>query len=162
MLKGLKSLIVKLKKAVIAIYGERLVSCAIFGSVGRRTATSESDIDILIIADNLPRGRMARVKEFEKVEEVLAKDLEKLNKKRIYLSLSPVIKTKEEVLFGSPLFLDMIDDALIIFDRNKFFNDYLEKFKDRLNGLGAKKINLGSYWYWILKSDYKLGEVFEI
>ena len=63
----MKSLILKLKKAVI---------------------------DILIIADNLPRGRMARVKEFEKVEEALAKDLDKLNKKGIYLSLSPVIKTK--------------------------------------------------------------------
>jgi len=153
---------VKIKKAVIAIYGERLISFVIFGSVGRRTATSESDIDILIIADKLPCGRMARVKEFEKVEEVLAKDFEKLNKKGVYLSLSPVIKTKEEVLFGSPLFLDMVDDALIIFDRNKFFNNYLKKFKDRLKRLGAKRINLGSYWYWILKSDYKLGEVFEI
>jgi len=44
----------------------------IFGSVARRTPNPESDLDILVLADRLPHGRMARVKEFEPVEQALA------------------------------------------------------------------------------------------
>ena len=58
--------------AVRAVYGERLVSLAIFGSVARRIPNPESDLDILVLADRLPDGRMARVKEFEPVEQALA------------------------------------------------------------------------------------------
>jgi len=48
------------------------VSLAIFGSVARRIPNPESDLDILVLADRLPDGRMARVKEFEPVEQALA------------------------------------------------------------------------------------------
>lgn len=34
--------------------------------------------------------------------------------------------------------------------------------KERLKLLGAKRVWSGDTWYWILKEDYKPGEVFEI
>ncbi len=151
-----------MKKAIINTYGHRLVSLVLYGSVGRQTPNYESDIDILIIAEQLPRGRMRRIQEFTRVEENLNDEFERLYKKGIYTTLSPIIKSKEEVLFGSPLFLDMIDDSIILYDKENFFKNYLKKFKRKLQNLGAKRVNLGDYWYWILKSDYKPGEVFEL
>lgn len=63
---------------------------------------------------------------------------------------------------GSPLFLDLIEDAVILFDRDGFFAGILERFRKRLQELGARRIWKGDWWYWELKPDYKPGEIFEI
>ncbi len=47
--------------SVSAAYGPRLISLAVFGSAARGTARPDSDIDLLIVADPLPRGRMKRI-----------------------------------------------------------------------------------------------------
>jgi len=52
-------------------YGERLVSLAVFGSVGRGTPRPDSDIDLLLVVKDLPVGRIARVKEFAAIETTL-------------------------------------------------------------------------------------------
>ena len=44
-----------------AQYGDRLVAVAVFGSVGRGTPRHDSDVDLLIVARDLPDGRFARV-----------------------------------------------------------------------------------------------------
>lgn len=149
-------------KQAVKVYGERLVSLAVFGSVGRGVPGTESDVDLLIIIDNLALGRMKRVLEFEKVEKLVEPVLQNMNKCGISTVISPVIKTREEVLAGSLLFLDMIEDARILYDRNGFFTNFLERLKKRLQKLGAKKIKYGGAWYWVLKEDYKAGETFEI
>lgn len=58
--------------------------------------------------------------------------------------------------------MDMIDDARILYDKNNFFKNFLGRLRIRLEKLGAKKISRGGAWYWVLKEDYKIGEVFEI
>jgi len=61
-----------------------------------------------------------------------------------------------------PLYLDIVEDAVIFFDRDGFFSGILEKLRKRLNELGAERVRLGKKWYWRLKRDYKFGEVIEI
>src|SRR3989441_7049798 len=56
----LRRLVTELK----ALYGARLVACAVYGSVGRGTPRQDSDVDLLIVARDLPRGRLDRVEEF--------------------------------------------------------------------------------------------------
>ncbi|OGP91528.1 MAG: hypothetical protein A2157_08720 [Deltaproteobacteria bacterium RBG_16_47_11] len=155
-------LVGKLAEEIKVFYSGRLVSLSVFGSVGRGTATAESDIDLLIIATDLPSGRIKRVSEFTFVENRLQHDLDELKKKGIYPCFSPVIKTPEEVLAGSPLFLDMIFDSLILYDKGRFFETFLARFKERLEQLGARRIFQGDRWYWDLKPDYQKGQVFEI
>lgn len=144
-------------------YGERLISVVVFGSVGRDTQTFESDMDLLIIADGLPRGRMKRIGEFEPVEERIEPLLKYLKEKDgIHTYISAIIKSPEEAEKGSPIFLDMVEDARILFDRNGFFEGALDKLRKRLKELGSKRIWKGNAWHWDLKPDYKPGEIFEL
>ncbi|MFW6139787.1 MAG: nucleotidyltransferase family protein [Acidobacteriota bacterium] len=157
-----KELQEKLLKESKSFYGNNLVSFVVFGSVARETFRFNSDIDILIIAENLPDGRMKRVKQFSSVEEKIQSFLESLEKQDIHTYISPVFKTPNEVKKGSPLFLDMVEDALILYDKDDFFSKWLKNFKERLKKLGAKRVWRGNMWYWVLKPDYKPGEVIEL
>lgn len=143
-------------------YGESLVSLAVFGSVGRGTPHPDSDIDMLIVAERLPRGRINRIVEFRAVEIDFRARQKKDYGRGGSMELSPVIKTPEEVSIGSPLFLDMTEDARILFDRDDFLKVQLSQFKERLRALGSKRIWKGSAWYWDLKPDFQPGEVFEL
>jgi hypothetical protein len=149
-----------LRSACEEVYGERLVTVAVFGSAGRGTARPDSDLDLLLVATPLPDGRMRRVREFEEVERRLA-SLPAPGSGRVP-PLSPVFKTPEEVRRGSPLFLDMTEDALLLFDRDGFFARELDRLRERLAQLGSRRIWLGNAWYWDLKPDYRPGEVFEL
>jgi predicted nucleotidyltransferase len=66
-----EELIGDLAKACGDVYADRLVSVAVFGSVATGMMRPDSDIDILIVVDPLPDGRLRRVEEFEKVEVLL-------------------------------------------------------------------------------------------
>jgi len=143
-------------------YGHRLVSVAVFGSVGRGTPRPDSDVDVLIVAEGLPRGRMARVAEFAGVEAELAEVFERLRRVGVATVLSPVLKTPAEVEQGSPLFLNMLDDARILGDRDGFLAHAFAQFRERLARLGARRIWRGNAWFWDLKPDYRPGEVFEL
>src|SRR3972149_6108880 len=58
----------EVQAACHAVYGVRLASLAVFGSVARGTMRPDSDVDLLLVADPLPAGRMARMDEFSAVE----------------------------------------------------------------------------------------------
>jgi predicted nucleotidyltransferase len=144
-------------------YGQRLISVVVFGSVGRGAQTYNSDIDILIIAEGLPNGRMKRIREFESVEEKIEPFIKSLRQKEgINTYISAIIKSPEEVEKGSPLFLDMVEDARILLDKDHFFGKILEKLEKRLKELGARRIWKGNAWYWDLKPDYKPGDIIEL
>ncbi|MDQ3004557.1 MAG: nucleotidyltransferase domain-containing protein [Chloroflexota bacterium] len=132
-------------------YGERLISLAVFGSMGRGTARPDSDVDILLVVEGLSQWRMERVEEFKPVEAALGG-----------VMLSPVLKTPEEIKNGSPLLLDMVDDVLILYDNKSFLQNTLNILRENLARLGAKRIWRGDNWFWDLKPDYQRGEVFEV
>lgn len=148
----------ELRRAAREAYGERLVSLAIFGSVGRGTARAESDVDLLVVAEGLPKGRLSRVAEFERVEERLRPTLAALAEKGVRTELSPVFKTPDEAEAGSLLFLDLLTDSVILVDREGFLGRLLERLAQRLRELGARKIIKGNAWYWDLSPGLRAGE----
>jgi len=132
-------------------YGERLVSLAVFGSMGRGTARPDSDVDILLVVEGLSHWRMERVEEFKPVESAFNG-----------VMLSPILKTPQEIKSGSPILLDMVEDAVILYDRDGFLQNTLGALRENLARLGAKRIWRGDSWFWDLKPDYQRGEVFEV
>jgi predicted nucleotidyltransferase len=157
-----KTLIEKLVEALKRKYGDRFISLIIFGSVARGEMRKDSDIDLLLIIDSISKRRLERQKEFIEVEKELEGYLNALFDEGYFVDFSPIIKTPEEAMRISPLYLDMAEDAIIAYDKDDFFKDILENVRNRLKELGSKRISMGKRWYWILKPDYRFGEVIRI
>jgi len=156
------SLLSSLLAACRQVYGERLVALAVFGSLGRGTPRPDSDVDLLIVAEPLPDGRVPRVAEFELVEQLVETEMRAMRQAGVSTELSPVFKTPAEVKAGSPLLLDMVEDARILYDKGGVLAQALARLAQRLQELGARRIWRGDAWYWDLKPDYRPGEVFEL
>jgi predicted nucleotidyltransferase len=157
-----RTLIQYLCNALINVLGNRFVSLVVFGSVARGEARKDSDLDILIVAQDLPKSRFKRLEIFEEVEKIVEPLIEDLWARGFYVDFSPIILDVEEAKKHRPIYLDMVVDAVIVFDRDNFFKKILDEIATRLRVLGAERKRLGKLWYWVLKKEYKLGEVIEI
>lgn len=140
------------------VYGTRLRALAIFGSVARGTPRPDSDIDLLLVVDELPAGRQARMREFEEVDQCVAPLLGDARASEVYTTLSPVLKTPAELSHGSLLDLDLVDQARILIDEGAVLRQHLDTLAARLRALGARRVSKGGGYYWELKPDYRWGE----
>ena len=156
------SLLNRLVRIMEEEFGDDLVSVVLFGSVARGDNRKDSDVDLLIVAKNLPKDSMLkRIRLFEeKVED--KPNLEQYWKEGYYISLSPILKTPEEAEKFSPLYLDMTQDAVILYDKGGFFKGVLDRLRERLKELGAERVWMGRKWYWVLKRDSKFGDTVEL
>lgn len=155
-------LLAALQAACNEHYGNRLISLAVFGSVGRGAMRLDSDIDLLIVADPLPSGRLARVQDFTPVRKALEATLMSARKAGIQTRWAPLFKTPAEIALHPPIILDMTEDTRILYDRDGFLNNQLDGLRARLKELGARRVWKGEFWWWDLKPDYKPGEVFAL
>jgi len=74
-----------------------------------------------------------------------------------------IVKTPEEAAFHTPLYLDVVEDGILLLDRDRFFENVLTSMRSRMRELGSRRVFLpdGS-WYWDLKPDFRPGDVVEI
>jgi len=145
-----------------AHYGDRLVSLAVFGSVARQTQRPDSDIDLLLVVDGLPDGRMPRVRDFDVVEQRMEQGLAEAAAAGVRTRLSPIFKTPTELDIGGPLLLDMVEDARILFDRDATLQRRLDRLRERLVELRARRIRKAGGYYWQLKPDFKPGDEIQL
>jgi predicted nucleotidyltransferase len=139
-----------------------LVSAVLFGSVARGEATPGSDIDLLVVCETLPEGRFARLSTLERVDHRFEAELARLRATGIDTRVVPILKTRQEARRVVPLYLDMVDDARLLRDRDGFFGGVLDGLRARLAELGAERRRRGRARYWILKRDFRPGEVIVI
>jgi hypothetical protein len=135
-----------------------LISIVLFGSVARGQARPTSDVDVLLVAEGLPRRLADRRQPFLDAWEVAraARGLPSVE-------WNLIVKTPDEAAYRSPLYLDMVEDAVFIVDHGGFFWKVLAGMRERMRELGSRRVHLpdGS-WYWDLKPDFRWGEVVEI
>jgi len=141
------------------ILGDNLTSVVLFGSVARGQAGPESDIDLLVICRELPGGVFRRQEVLEPVREELRDELDRLWQQGCYTDFAEVIKTEVEARRTHLLYLDMTEEAKMLFDRGGFFAAILAGLRERLQELGARRKQLGQVRYWDLKPDFRPGEV---
>lgn len=160
---GRTVLVEALSNALREFFRENLVSVVLFGSVARGEAGELSDVDLLIICEIFPGSRWQRYALFHQAVVPLEGMLEELARQHYYPEFRPILKTRAEAEVHTPLYLDMAEDARILYDRDGFFAGVLAKLRQRLAELGARRVFMedGS-WYWDLKPDYRFGEIFEI
>lgn len=104
--------------------GERLVSVVVYGSVARCEARPDSDLDLLVVAKDLPRPlRERRAPILEAYAECRPAEPDPP------IPLSLVVKTPEEAEHTSPLYLDMVEDAVLLVDEDDFFATVLDRLR---------------------------------
>jgi predicted nucleotidyltransferase len=150
------NLLDELIDCLLKAWNGNLVSVVVFGSVARGVPRADSDIDLLVVCKEFPLGRLGRQSLFMEVERLL--NLEPLYSKGYYPSFSPILKTVEEARRLSPVYLDMVDDAFVLYDVGGFFKSVLDKLREALRKLGARRVVVGSRWYWDLKPEFKYGD----
>lgn len=136
----------------------RLRSLVLFGSVARGESTARSDVDLLVVADGFPRSLVERRRPL-----LAAWSRAQAEQGLPEVEWSLVTKTPDEARFRSPLYLDLVEDAILLVDRGDFFRDVLDGLRERMRQLGSRRVFLedGS-WYWDLKPDFRFGEVVEL
>lgn len=140
------------------LLGPRLRSLVLFGSLARGLGTAQSDVDILVIAEGFPHSLAER-------RRPLLAAWSHARRRHVLPAVewNLVTKTPEEARFHSPLYLDIVEDGILLVDRGRFFETVLDAMRARMRELGSRRVFLddGS-WYWDLKPDFRFGEVVEI
>lgn len=146
-------------------FSNELVSVVVFGSVARNEAKADSDTDVLVVSSAFEKGMMSRmgllVKVLERLEETEPYVMMEKRGMNTWVQFHPL--SEDEAKTNRAIYLDMTEDAVIVFDKGNLMKQVLERLREKLRIIGAKRIFLedGS-WYWDLKPDIKRGEVIEL
>jgi hypothetical protein len=161
-LKGYEAVLRRILKLLQENFKDDLLACALFGSIARGEATPNSDIDLLVIHR---KDHQDRVKEFSKVVLELRKtDEYQMLLRQGFLPEPYPIFLDEEWLKKHPwILLDILDHGVILFDPREILKEELKSLKRSLEELGSYKVNLpDGTWYWVLKPDWRPGEVIQL
>jgi len=138
-----------------------ILAFALFGSVARGEARSDSDIDVLIVHKEI---EFDPIKKFVKVRFELQEESEYKRLKESGLNPYPssIFMTERDLWERPLILLDILDHGLILYDTGVLQRRF-DALRKRLAELGSEKIVLeDGTWYWDLKPDWKPGEVIEL
>ncbi|EHP88516.1 nucleotidyltransferase domain-containing protein [Methanotorris formicicus] len=104
-------------------FGDDLISIILFGSYARGSATKYSDVDLLVIANNLPKRRIDRYKVLR--NEILHFIF------KYGVNISPILIEPRDLSPKdiNPLIYGILTGYKIIYDKNNFWRNYIEKIK---------------------------------
>ncbi|MEM2184681.1 MAG: nucleotidyltransferase domain-containing protein [Candidatus Methanomethylicia archaeon] len=146
-------------------FGDRLISIMLFGSIARGDWSRDSDIDILIVVDGWnDKPIWVRIGELKNVKKMLEDTFE--FKRALNAGFWPIIQnyplSLEEAKRFNRIYLDAIIDGIILYDKNDFLRNVLDKIRRRMEALGSMRITLpNGKFYWVLKGDIIAGEVID-
>jgi predicted nucleotidyltransferase len=118
--------------------GDDLLAIVLFGSQARRTATSESDWDLLLIARDLPSRPLARHLRLK----TLLPDAWRAR-------VSLLAKTPQEFAARIPsLYLDIALDGIVLYDPQHYITPRLAWLRRQIQARGLKRRRIGRDLMW--------------
>jgi len=149
-------------EAARTVLGDRLVSVVLFGSVARRQCGPTSDIDLIVVLREAPLSARARRAILEPVRARLEPKLEELWREGKFTDFTEIVFTPSEAQKTHSLFLEVLEDGVILYDAGGFFAGVIRRLRDTLQRLGAQRKTIGRLRYWDLKPDFRPGDVVEL
>jgi predicted nucleotidyltransferase len=145
-------------------FGRRLKSVALFGSWARGTGGPDSDVDLLVVADPLPRTLQGRVEEARPIVETVRAEARDTHPRSLQPHLPQLVLLSVEELVAEPsLLLDLTQDARILYDPEGLLERTLDRLRGKLVRLGSRRVRTPEGWqYWVLKPGARAGEVAEL
>lgn len=114
-----------------------IIAAAIYGSWAKGTQTQDSDLDILMISDEINPKKHKRGREIARIKESLF----------LGLPLDILLLTPDECISNfrnhNPLFLDIAWEGIILIDRNDFLKDLIEETRDYILQRKLEKLTDG-------------------
>ena len=136
-------------------FGGDFVSLAFYGSRARGDNKVDSDADFLAVVNDLPASFWDRCDLFRPLQR-------KVEQETGVPFVSTLMWSPEGMHGWKFLYLDMTEDAVVVFDRDGFFEGVLEDMAARMRRLGSVRKWVDDKWYWVIKPDSKPGERIEL
>ena len=134
-------------------------SFAVYGSVARGRATQTSDVDIIILSSDFQGSIGSRIELLMTIEDSSQEELSWLRRHGIHTGLGFHPLRNDEAKRLPNLFLDLTEDAAILYDSDRFLEELLTELKAKLIAQGASRVFLDrDRWYWDLKPRQRPGE----
>jgi predicted nucleotidyltransferase len=121
--------------------GDGVLSLVLFGSMTRGDFTDSSDIDVLVIARNLPDDWWDRDKIVLELAEI-GYD----HRRAVHSTLTDEYEMKASIDQGAPLVFGLHDANRVVFGRDGFFEKLMKRFDDNMKRWGVKKIGNGEWF----------------
>jgi len=104
------------------IWGDRLVAVILYGPYARRLIHTQRDVDLLVVAENLPSSPWERYDTvmdlMERLEPTLQAVYETVG---FYLYVSPVLKTPSELEGLDTPYVRLVRQGRVLYDRDEWF-----------------------------------------
>jgi len=117
----------RIMKDIKAVFGDNLVSVVLFGSYAAGKQRDASDIDMLVMADNLPLPRKERL-------SIILSIIRRYLLKGKTVSL--ILRSKDEIRNGfeyyNPLLLSISENNKLLYDREKYFSALLKDIRKKV------------------------------
>ncbi len=149
-------------EACRGVYGGRLIGVVLYGSVARDAMRPDSDVDLLVVAEPLPQGRLDRMAEFADVERIVEPILESARRGAVTTRLAPIIRTLAELDRSGFLVFDIACDGVVLDDPDGRIEAYMAAVRERLERRGAQRRSFRGAPYWVLEPNVRPGEVVEL
>lgn len=137
-IENIKPILKQLLKYLHERFQENLISVALYGSYARGNANSYSDLDLMIVVDGLTQERSS----IHAMEDNIALQ-GRIFKKRLQIQLVSPADVIYSVESAAPLMLEIHDAHYILFDREDFFANQIQRFATIILQRGIRKIRHG-------------------
>lgn len=139
-----------LKNYLAKILNEKILGIILFGSLAknRELPYPNSDIDLIIIARDLPKDRFERAKLILELEKNTGGPIESI-------WMTPQ-EFKAHLDAKAGYVLDAIHDGKVLLDKKGFVKAQIERIKKELKRKGVKRVD--GHWVWPIK---RAGEIIE-
>ncbi|MGZ3775294.1 MAG: hypothetical protein ACXVCY_19395 [Pseudobdellovibrionaceae bacterium] len=124
-----------------------LVGVLQFGSTIKSPLKHETDLDILLIFEQLPKSRWDQFLITSELEKKLNEDLKKIV--GFHIEVSFILKQESQLDHLSSFYLDFIDTSKIWYDPKGLLNQLLIDIKSWIDFNGSYKVQKGNLWYWV-------------